>query len=145
MNNNFLLQALKFFDQEFRPKTCTCGIVVAFNTKMALQCVKDVFGAEVAQNITEEAIRSFIKSNGIGCTGKQVKFRMLSVGQQLRAVHVKRQWFEEETIVKLDRRKLCVTRKISLPKRLSLTSMAIYQSRGLLVCNNARCVVSFKC
>ena len=52
MNNNFLLQALQFFDQEFRPKTCTCGIVVAFNTKMALQCVRDVFGAEVAQDIT---------------------------------------------------------------------------------------------
>ena len=63
---------------------------------------------------------------------------MLSVGQLLRAVHVKRQWFEEETIVKLDRRKLCVTRKISLLERLSLGSMAIYQSRGLLVCINAR-------
>ena len=84
-------------------------IVVAFNIKMALQCVRDVFGAEVAQDITEEAVRSFVKSNGIGGTGKQVKFRMLSVGQQLRAVHIKRQWFDEETVAKLDRRKFCVT------------------------------------
>lgn len=102
------LQALKFFDQEFRPKTCTCGLVVAFNTKLALQCVKEVFGAEGTEGVTEEAVRSFIKSNGIGCTGKQVKFRMMTVGQQLRAVHVKREWFDAEIIAKLDQRKLCV-------------------------------------
>jgi hypothetical protein len=77
--------------------------------------VKDVFGAEVTQHVTEEAIRAYIKSNGIGCVGKQVKFRMLSVGQQLRAVHVKRQWFEEETIVKLDHRKLCVSTILYYP------------------------------
>lgn len=60
----------------------------------------------MVQGITEDSIRAFIKSSGIGCTGRQVKFRSTTrAGQQLRAVHIQREWFAEETLTKLDTRK----------------------------------------
>ena len=99
------LQALKFFDQRIKPKTCTCGLVVAFNVASVIDCVKDVIGNECVEGITQNAIRMYVKSNGIGCTGKQVKFRMLLPRQQVRAVHMKREWFAEQTLVDLDRSK----------------------------------------
>ena len=57
----------------------------------------------------------------------------------LHAVGMQKQSFSENYS---NQRKVTHIYLLSLLKRLSLTSVAIYQSRGLLVCINARGVVS---
>jgi hypothetical protein len=83
-------------------------MTVTFNVQSALDCVKKIFGDSVSDNITADAIRSYIRRNtDIGCTGKlQVKFRgALKKNQQLCACHIKREWFDKDTLIKLDNSK----------------------------------------
>ena len=44
--SNFWLQALTFFDQQFKPTKCTCGMTVAFNVQSALDCVEKTYLSE---------------------------------------------------------------------------------------------------
>lgn len=74
---------------------------------MALECVGFVFGSDSVVGITEESIRAYVRSSGIGCTGRQVQFRKSArAGQQLRAVHIRRDWFSPDTMMELDTSKL---------------------------------------
>ena len=77
---------------------CVCGVVVTFNVGGGLNYANKVLGEDNTNDLTEESIREFIKVNGTGCTDRQVKFITLPTGQQLRATHIRQEWFPAEII-----------------------------------------------
>lgn len=95
----FLLKVLGFFDQDFMPQCCGCGEVVSFHVSSLLNYLL-AKGCEEAVGVTEFAIQHYIKSVEIGCVGRQVKFR--NGHGQVSAAHMRRNWFVESNINKLD-------------------------------------------
>ena len=108
LNNIYLfifnyIQVLSFFDQDYLPTKCTCGLTMTFHVANALNVVEKSVGKDCVNGVTDKAIRSYIKSKKIGCVGGQVNFR--NSAKQVHAVHVQRNFFKHEDVIALDESK----------------------------------------
>lgn len=89
------LQVLQFFEPDCTPTKCSCGQSIAFNVPTATSLVKQNCTTEFP-SVTDSEIRSYIKSENIGCVGNYVKFR--NKARQCKAAHIQKSWFATEDV-----------------------------------------------
>ena len=80
-----------FFNPEFQPRICGCGLSFGFHVPSAIQFI----GLE---KINGNKVRSFINLHRVGCTSIRVRGH----ARQYVGVHVKRSFLDEQLKQQLD-------------------------------------------
>ena len=94
-----------FFSNMFKPVLCknVCGACVVFHVQSTRDHLVEGADPKIAEAVTSEFIRGFVKGKQIGCVGTRLKFTPRS--KMCNALHIQRSWFRIEDISRLDKSK----------------------------------------
>jgi len=84
-------QVTSFFKPKISARKCSCGEAFAFKVGEMLQFIN--------RGGQEDALRAFIRSQGIGCNGIKLVFN----GTQCHGTHVRRRAVPEDCLKQLDK------------------------------------------